>query len=80
MTLMSSYGTLEMVGEDKTRNFIRDNTTIQKTIKYPELIYNHFSYRDAVDAHNSSKIYPTAMEETWKSTRWPCRVLCFYWQ
>ena len=51
--------------------------SVQKTIEYPELIYNHFQYRDAVDAHNSSRMYPIALEETWKTTRWPCRVFCF---
>lgn len=77
MTLMSSYGTLEKVGEDKVRIYDEGNTTVEKNIKYPELIYNHFSYRDAVDSHNSSRMFPIAMEETWKTTRWPLRVFCF---
>ena len=45
--------------------------------KYPELMYNHFSYQDAVDSHNSSRMVPIAMEETWKTTRWPLRVFFF---
>ena len=69
MTLMSSYGTLEKVGEEKSRKYIQDNASVEKKIKYPELIYNHFSYRDAVDSHNSSRIFPIAMEETWKTTK-----------
>ena len=77
MTLMSSYGTLERVGDEKARNYIEGNATVEKKIKYPELIYNHFSYRDAVDSHNSSRMFPIAMEETWKTTRWPLRVFCF---
>lgn len=77
MTLMSSYGTLELIGEQKSRTYIQDNNTINKLIKYPELVYNHFSYRDAVDSHNSSRMFPIAMEEVWKTTRWPCRVFCF---
>ena len=77
MMLMASYGTMELIGEDKKRTYIQNNVSIEKTIKYPELVYNHFQYRDAVDAHNSSRMYPIALEETWKTTRWPCRVFCF---
>ena len=36
-----------------------------------------FSYRDAVDSHNSSRMFPVAMDETWKTTRWALRVFCF---
>ena len=79
MMLMSSYGTLEKVGDDKNRIWKEDNTSTTKetTFKYPELVYNHFQYRDAVDAHNSSRMFPVALEESWKTQRWPCRVLSF---
>ena len=77
MMLMSSYGTLELTDEEKTRNYQENNQNIVKTIKYPELVYNHYQYRDSIDAHNSSRMFPIAMEETWKTTRWPCRVFCF---
>ena len=30
----------------------------------------HFSYRDAVDSHISSRMFPIAMEKTLKTTRW----------
>ena len=36
MTLMSLYGTLEIVGEEKSMNYIQDNATMDKKIKYPE--------------------------------------------
>ena len=49
-----------------------------KKIRYPEVIRNHFQYRDAVDANNSDRMYPIALEETWKTTRWPCRVFQFF--
>ena len=79
MMLMSSYGTLERVGEDKKRVWTNEGgrAPIEKTIKYPELVYNHFQYRDAVDAHNGSRMFPISVEETWKTNRWACRVFAF---
>ena len=76
MMLMSSYGTLELTDEENTRNYQENNQNIVKRIKYPELVYNHYQYRDSIDAHNSSRMFPIVMEETWKTTRWPCRVFC----
>ena len=46
-------------------------------IKYPELVYSHFSYRDTVDYHNSSRMFSIVMEETWKTTRCSLWVFCF---
>ena len=69
MMLMSSYGTLERFRENKKR--VRTNegrrAPTEKTIKYTELVYNHFKYRDAVDAHNGSRMFPISLEETWKT-------------
>ena len=42
MTLMSLYGTLERVGDKQARNYIQDNATVEKKIKNPEIIYDHF--------------------------------------
>ena len=44
MMLMSSYGTLEKVGDEKSRIWSEDITTVTREtrIKYPELVYNHF--------------------------------------
>ena len=79
MMLMSSYGTLERVGGDKKRVWTNEGggAPIERTIKYPELVFNHFQYRDAVDAHNGSRMFPIALEETWKTNRWACRVFAF---
>jgi Transposase IS4 len=78
MMLMSTYGTMERLGEIKTRHFTDDAGTKKiKTFQYPEVIRNHYEYRDAVDAHNSSRMYPIALEETCKTHRWPMRVFQF---
>eukprot|EP00934_Nitzschia_sp_Nitz4_P007490 Nitzschia sp. Nitz4//scaffold526_size3785//2112//3756//NITZ4_009261-RA/size3785-processed-gene-0.3-mRNA-1//1//CDS//3329553959//7480//frame0 len=68
MSLMSSYGTLTRSGEEKKRIYTEGSDKRQKTFKYPEVVRNHFLYRDAVDAHNSSRMDPIALEETWKTT------------
>ena len=74
MQLMSTYGTLERMGMDRMRRFGNG----QLTFKYPEVVYNHYQYRDSVDNHNASRMYPIALEEQWKTTRWPLRVFQFF--
>jgi hypothetical protein len=74
MMLMSTYGTTNEMGTEQ-RRILADNS--RATFHYPEIVYNHFQYRDAVDSHNSSRMYPLALEETWKTTRWPLRVFQF---
>ena len=32
---------------------------------YPEVAYNHYNYRDMIDNHNSNRMHPISMEETW---------------
>jgi hypothetical protein len=73
MMLMSTYGTLTRVGDDKIRTI--DNQRL--TFKYPEVIHNHYQYRDAVDSHNARRMAPIAMEETWNTGRWPIRVFTY---
>ena len=31
--------------------------------QYPEVVYNHYSYCDAVDKHNGRRMFPIAIEE-----------------
>ena len=47
------------------------------TFKYPEVCANHYAYRDSVDNHNSRRMYPIAIEEQWRTQRWPNRVFQF---
>ena len=77
MMLMSSYGTLSGCGEEKRRHFKVNGEKQEKTFKYPEVVHNHYKYRDCIDNHNSQRMHPLSMEETWMTTRWPNRVFCF---
>ena len=61
----------------KKRHFKVNGQKQEKTIKYPEVIYNHYKYRDCIDNHNSQRMHPLSMEETWMTMRWPNRVFCF---
>lgn len=74
MSLMSSYVTLNQVGKIKKRTYEKDRNTTRKEFKYNEIVYNHFLYCDLVDAHNCSRMFPIAIEENWKTTRWVTRV------
>jgi len=77
MSIMSTYGTLERVGKVHRRDFKDGGGKRQKTFSYPEVIFNHYQYRNSVDANNRDRMYPIALEEVWKTFRWPCRVFQF---
>ena len=70
MMLMSTYGTLNHQGEDKHGQ----TNTGRITFKYPEVVHNHYKYRDSVDCHNARRQSPIALEMTWATKRWANRV------
>ena len=80
MLLMSTYGSLSpMTNQRDSMRIVNGNTV---TFKYNSVVGNHYEYRDAVDAHNSKRHdcgtkNGLSIEETWKTTRWPCRVFSF---
>ena len=47
------------------------------TFILPEVVHNHYAYRDVIDNHNAMRMHPISMEETWMTSRWPNRVFCF---
>ena len=53
MQIMSTYGTNERVGADKTQNYLYNGEERRKEFQYPEVVHNHFKYRHAVDDHNN---------------------------
>ena len=76
MSLMSLYGTNMREGKttfrkwhDKNHNWVRN-----KSVRYPEVIHNHFKYRHAVDDHNAKRHSPISLEVFWGTKRWPNRV------
>ena len=42
-----------------------------------EVVHNHYTYRDVIDNHNSQRMHPISMEETWMTAHWPNHVFCF---
>ena len=44
MMLMSTYGTLMRMGENKKQHYSENGVKMTKEFKYPEVIYNHYSY------------------------------------
>ena len=77
MQIMSTYGTLAMMGEEKHCHVMVLGTKQVITFKYPEVVHNHYWYRDVIDNHNLQQMHPVSMEETWMTTRWSNRVFCF---
>ena len=47
------------------------------TFRYPEVVLNHYCYWDVIDNHNSYRMHPLSVEETWITMHWPNRVFCF---
>ena len=66
MMLVASYRTLEGVRDEKKMILIptRAPDAIKMNFNYPELVHNHFQYRDFVDEQNGSRMYPITLEET----------------
>ena len=77
MMLMATYGTLAEQGDEKTRNFMDGGSKVVKKFKYPEVVYNHYQFRDVIDNNNSMRMSLISMEETWMTSQWANRVFCF---
>ena len=61
MSLMKMYSTTDILGDTRPHAYKIDGVTQRKTIVYPEVVYNHFQFRDAVDAKNSMQMFPLVM-------------------
>ena len=61
----------------KKRHVIINGVWQLHTFKYPEVVHNHYRYRDMIDNHNSLRMHPLSMEETWMTACWPHCVFCF---
>ena len=77
MMFMTTYGTLGEVGNVKRWHYLENCVKHVKTIQYPEVVHNHYKYRDVIDNHNRLRMHPISMEETWMMMQWPNQVFCF---
>ena len=77
MQIMTTYGTMKQLGDQKLRHVMVNGSRQVHSFRYPEVVHNHYQYRDVIDNHNSQRMHPISMEETWMTTRWPNRVFCF---
>ena len=75
--IMSTYGMLATMGEEKHHHVMVSGTKQVVTFKYPEVVHKHYQYRDVIDNHNLQRMHPISMEETWMTTHWPNCVFCF---
>jgi len=70
LLFMTRYGSENQQGKEQSRAD-EEGVVSQVRFKYPEVCYNHYAYRDSVDNHNGRRMYPIALEEQWKTQRWP---------
>ena len=67
----------QQIWRGKKWHYTVDRVKKVRTFFYPEVVHNHYKYRDMIDNHNSARMHPISMEETWMTSRWPNRVFCF---
>ena len=77
MLIMSTYGTMSELGEGQKRHVMVNGVKQVHTFKYPEMVHNHYMYRDMNNNHNSLWMHPLSMEEMWMTACWPHHVFCF---
>ena len=77
MQIMSTYGTLQEKGPEKKRLYKVDGQKEVQMFFYPEVMHNHYAYCDMIDNHNSQRMHPISIEETWMTTHQPNRVFGF---
>ena len=77
MLLMSTYWMNATVGEEKKRHYNKDGQKKVTMFVYPVVVHNHYCNRDVIHNHNSARMHPTSMEETWMTTCWPNHVFHF---
>ena len=80
MMMVTTYRTLKEKGTVNNWLVEENITNTKVDFQYPEIIHNHFKYRDTVDAHHSSCMHLISLEKTWKTTKWPLQVLTFFLQ
>ena len=61
----------------KKQHYLENGVKHVKTFQYPEVFHNHNKYRDVIDNHNSLRMHPISMEETWMMMWWLKTVFCF---
>ena len=75
MQIMSTYGTMSELGEEKKA--CHGEWSPASTHLQPDMVHNHYRYRDMIDNHNSLQMHPLSMEEMWMTACWPHHVFCF---
>ena len=77
MMLMSTYGTTLRMGVTKRWHYTVEGVKKVVEFQYPEIVHNHYKFRDMIDNHNSFQMHPISMEETWMTMRWANHMFCF---
>eukprot|EP00957_Ditylum_brightwellii_P005294 403702-Ditylum_brightwellii.AAC.1 len=77
---MSTYSSNIIKDEQKILHLQDDGTSIE--LQYTEVFSNYYEYRDAVDSnnnkcHDGGSNHDLSLEETWKTTCWTIRIVCF---
>ena len=62
MSLMTTYGTTDIMGNARPRVYEIDGVNQRKTISYPEVVYNHCQFKDAVDTNNGMRMSSLSLE------------------
>lgn len=79
MMMMATGGPLGSNDEcrETKRRVKEGDQDVERKFKYTCPYEWHFSYRHAVDDHNNLRHATPAVEESWVTQRWECRVFAF---
>ena len=79
MRMMATGGPLGSTEEcrETKRRCMEGDRVVERKFKYTCPYDWHFRYRHAVDDHNNLRHATPAVEESWITKRWECRVFCF---
>ena len=58
MMIMTTYGTSVEFGDERNRHYMVNGVKHVTMFRYPEVVYNHYCYRDVIDNHNSFRNAP----------------------
>ena len=81
MRMMATGGPLGLTDEcrETKRRCTEEDRDVERKFRYTCPYDWHFRYRHAVDDHNNLRHATPAVEDSWLTHRWECRVFHFSW-
>ena len=73
MMFTIAHGTLNRIGNEIKCCVNRETVRF----KYPEIVWDQYTYHHAVDNQNNHQKSPIRIKKTWATSYWPNRIFAF---